>query len=74
MPTLMTVLEAIINFLKPQDIISLSSTCKLFYQLTNSDKIWAAVCAQKFGIKIRFTGGFTKKFYQNGMRMKLYKN
>lgn len=61
-----TVLEAIMAFLLPQDILNLSSTCKLFYQLTQSDQVWAAACYQKFGIKIHSVRGFAKNFYKNG--------
>lgn len=64
---MVAVLEAIMAFLMPQDIIMLSSTCKLFHQLTQSDQVWAAVCYKKFGIKIPSAKGFARKFYKSGM-------
>ena len=61
------VLEEIFTFLSAADILSLSQTCKFLNQITEHDKVWAPVC-RNFGIKLRSSGGYAKKFYKNGRR------
>lgn len=60
------VLEGIMALLMPEDIISLSKTCKVFSRLAQSEQVWSTACLKTSGVKISPAGGCAKKFYKEG--------
>lgn len=45
------VLETIVSFLSPEDVKSISLTCKLLNQITQSDQVWSRICWNRYRLR-----------------------
>ena len=62
------VLEEIMSYLVPEDLISLSLTCKKLKTVTERDQLWDQACLNEFGIQILASAnGSSQRYYRNGI-------